>query len=85
MTLYHWDLPQGLLQPEHGKYGWYSVEADGGTLRGLSGTPDYVAPEVLSWCAARATPPRNSAAQFFVGAQFGAFLRRGASSTDTRR
>ena len=40
------------------------ISADGGTLRGLSGTPDYVAPEVLSWCAARATPPRNSAAQF---------------------
>ena len=35
------------------------ISADGGTLRGLSGTPDYVAPEVLSWCAARATPPRN--------------------------
>merc|ERR1712130_533258 len=29
VTLYHWDLPQALLDPSNGKHGWYSVDANG--------------------------------------------------------
>ena len=34
VTLYHWDLPQGLLAPMYGLFGWYSVEEDGATPSG---------------------------------------------------
>jgi beta-glucosidase/6-phospho-beta-glucosidase/beta-galactosidase len=29
VTLYHWDLPQGLLDPSIGTFGWYGVDDDG--------------------------------------------------------
>lgn len=29
VTLYHWDLPQALLNSANGTFGWYSVDADG--------------------------------------------------------
>ena len=29
VTLYHWDLPQGLLQPDKGRLGWYSTDSAG--------------------------------------------------------
>ena len=28
-TLYHWDLPQALLNPANGTYGWYSTDTEG--------------------------------------------------------
>ena len=29
VTLYHWDLPQALLNPANGTYGWYSTDTEG--------------------------------------------------------
>jgi beta-glucosidase len=29
ITLYHWDLPQGLLHPSEGLYGWYGTDENG--------------------------------------------------------
>merc|ERR1719346_893938 len=43
VTLYHWDLPQGLLDPAAGKGGWYSVDM-------ATGKPDgSVLPEWKSY------------------------------------
>jgi beta-glucosidase/6-phospho-beta-glucosidase/beta-galactosidase len=29
VTLYHWDLPQALLNSDNGMYGWYSTDENG--------------------------------------------------------
>jgi beta-glucosidase/6-phospho-beta-glucosidase/beta-galactosidase len=29
VTLYHWDLPQGLFDPSRDREGWYSVDEEG--------------------------------------------------------
>lgn len=43
ITLYHWDLPQGLLDPASGKGGWYSVDR-------ATGKPDgWILPEWKSY------------------------------------
>jgi len=43
VTLYHWDLPQGLFDPSAGKFGWYSVDV-------TTGKPDgWILPEWKSY------------------------------------
>ena len=41
VTLYHWDLPQGLLDSSKGTHGWYDVDSNG--VPTLSIVPHFVA------------------------------------------